>query len=81
MNKTSSISDAVLINAQRGFERNRDISTAVMIGFYVLNIIDANVGAHLMQFNVNDNLSLTPDLSRNEIDYKYNVGLTLNYRF
>jgi hypothetical protein len=52
-----------------------------MIGFYVLNIIDANVGAHLMQFNVNDNLSLTPDLSRNEIDYKYNVGLTLNYRF
>jgi len=73
--------DAVLINAQRTFERNRDISTAVMIGFYVLNIIDANVDAHLLQFNVNDNLSLKPDVGRNEIDYKYNVGLTLNYRF
>ena len=74
-------SDAVLINAQRTFERNRDISTAVMIGFYVLNIIDANVDAHLMQFNVNDNLSLAPDFSQNEIDYKYNIGITLNYRF
>ena len=74
-------SDAVLINAQRTFERNRDISTAVMIGFYVLNIIDANVDAHLMQFNVNDNLSLVPVVSRNEIDYKYNIGLTLNFRF
>ncbi len=74
-------SDAVLINAQRTFERNRDISTAVMIGFYVLNIIDANVDAHLIQFNVNDNLSLAPDVSRNEIDYKYNIGITLNYRF
>jgi hypothetical protein len=52
-----------------------------MIGFYVLNIIDANVDAHLMQFNVNDNLSLVPVVSRNEIDYKYNIGLTLNFRF
>ncbi|MEZ4838800.1 DUF5683 domain-containing protein [Flavobacterium sp.] len=74
-------SDAVLINAQRTFERNRDISTAVMIGFYVLNIIDANVDAHLMQFNVNDNLSLSPEFNRNEIDYKYSIGITLNYRF
>lgn len=74
-------SNAVLINAQRTFERNRDISTAVMIGFYVLNIIDANVGAHLMQFNVNENLSLLPDVRQNEIDYKYNIGLILNYRF
>lgn len=73
--------DPVLINAQRTFERNRDISTAVMIGFYVLNIIDANVDAHLLQFNVSENLSLKPDLGRNEIDYRYNVGITLNYRF
>lgn len=27
------------------------------VAFYALNIIDANVDAHLGQFNVNDNLS------------------------
>jgi len=49
-------SDATLINAQRGFQRNRDMSLAVSIGLYILNIVDANVDAHLQQFNVNDDL-------------------------
>lgn len=74
-------SDNVLINAQRTFQRNRNVSLFVTIGIYVLNIIDANVDAHLIQFNVNDNLSLRPELYQNEIDYRQNVGLTLNYRF
>lgn len=74
-------SNDVLINAQRMYQRNRDISLLVTIGVYILNIIDANVDAHLIQFNVNKNLSLKPDLYQNEIDYKYNLGLTLNYKF
>jgi len=28
----------------------------------MLNILEANVSAHLLQFNVNDDLSITPDL-------------------
>lgn len=74
-------SDATLINAQRTFQRNRDLSLLISIGLYALNIIDANVDAHLMQFNVNDNLSLRPDIYPNDINYKQNVGLTLNYSF
>ncbi|MDX9789309.1 MAG: DUF5683 domain-containing protein [Candidatus Kapabacteria bacterium] len=74
-------SDNVLINAQRSFQRNRNISMFVTIGIYVLNIIDANVDAHLLQFNVNDNLSLSPEIYPNEINYKQNLGLSLNYRF
>ncbi|MFY0482176.1 DUF5683 domain-containing protein [Flavobacterium sp. PLA-1-15] len=74
-------SDATLINAQRTFQRNRDLSLLISFGLYALNIIDANVDAHLMQFNVNDNLSFRPDVYPNEINYKQNVGVTLNYSF
>jgi hypothetical protein len=47
----------------------------------VLNIVDANIDAHLMQFNVNDKLSFRPELYQNEINYKQNLGLTVNYHF
>ncbi|OYU80530.1 MAG: hypothetical protein CFE23_08555 [Flavobacterium sp. BFFFF1] len=74
-------SDATLINAQKVFQRNRDLSFLITVGLYVLNIVDANVDAHLLQFNVNDNLSLRPDYYQNDINYKHNVGLSLNYQF
>ncbi|MGK4569168.1 DUF5683 domain-containing protein [Flavobacterium sp. 3HN19-14] len=73
--------DQVLINAQRGFQRNRDISLLITLGLYVLNIVDANVTAHLKQFNVNDDLSLAPEIYQNELDYKHNFGLSLKYKF
>lgn len=70
-----------LIRAQRFHQRNRDLSLLITFGLYILNIVEANVDAHLMQFNVNENLSLRPQLQQNQIDYKYNMGLTLNYQF
>jgi hypothetical protein len=75
------LDDSRLIAGQRFYQRNRDISIIVTTAFYILNIVDANVDAHLIQFNVNDNLSLRPDIYQNEINYKHNVGLTLNYHF
>ena len=74
-------SDATLINAQRTFQRNRDLSLIISVGLYVLNIVDANVDAHLQQFNVNDDLSIRPEIYPNDINYKQNVGLTMTYRF
>jgi hypothetical protein len=73
--------DATLINGQKVFQRNRDLSLMITIGLYILNIVEANVNAHLMQFNVNDNLSFQPAIFQNEINYKQNIGLTLNYNF
>lgn len=70
-----------LIRAQRFHQRNRDLSLLITIGIYVLNIVDANVDAHLLQFNVNENLSLRPELQQNSIDYKHNMGLSLSYQF
>ncbi len=75
------LDDSRLITAQRFYQRNRDISILLTTAFYVLNIIDANVDAHLLQFNVNDNLTLNPNLELNQNNYKTNVGLALNYTF
>lgn len=70
-----------LISAQKFHQRNRDLSMLITVGIYILNIVDANVDAHLIQFNVNDNLSLKPDLYQNQLNNKQNVGLSLNYKF
>jgi hypothetical protein len=79
--KYGNFTDDKLILGQKFHQRNRDLSALVTAGIYILNIIDANVDAHLMQFNVNDNLTVKPDLNQNELDYKYNYGLTLTYNF
>lgn len=70
-----------LVAAQKFYQRNRDLSLFVSVGFYILNIVDANIDAHLIQFNVSDDLSLAPDLYQNDLNNKPNLGLTLNYKF
>lgn len=70
-----------LIRVQKFHEKNRDLSMLITVGVYILNIVDANVYAHLRQFNVNDNLSLEPALQQNGIDNRYNMGLSLSYKF
>lgn len=70
-----------LVAAQKFYQRNRDLSLFISVGFYILNIVDANVDAHLLQFNVNEKLSLAPDVYQNDLTNKTNLGLTLNYKF
>ena len=70
-----------LIRAQKFHQKNRDLSALITGFIYILNIVDANIDAHLMQFNVNDNLSIKPDMNQNQIDYKFNYGMTLTYSF
>lgn len=79
--KYDKYSDATLINAQKSYQRNRDISLLVTVALYALNIVDANVDAHLKQFNVDDNLSLRPEIYPSDFTSQQNIGLTLNYRF
>jgi hypothetical protein len=73
--------DTQLETAQTYYQRNKDYSAFFMVGFYILNIIDANVDAALIQFNVNDNLSLKPNIRLDDVTLKANVGLTLNFKF
>ena len=75
------ISNDALIRAQEALNKNREISLLVTIGIYALNIIDANVDAHLLQYNVDENLALKPHFKMNELDATTNLGLTLNFNF
>lgn len=68
-----------LIDAQDNAKKNRDISLIVAVAFYLVNIIDANVDAHLRQYNVSEDLSLEPKLNLDPINARTNYGLSLTF--
>ena len=58
------------------FHKNyRDIAIALAALTYMLNIIDANVSAHLLQFNVNEDLSLSPNIIINNDITGFQIAL------
>ena len=75
------LSTESVIRGQKFYQKNRDLSVLITAGLYILNIVEANVGAHLLQFNVNDDLSFKPDLQPNPFTFNQNVGFTLTYQF
>ena len=77
------LSDEALQNAQERYQRDRDLALLITIALYALNIIDANVDAHLKQYNVNEDLSLKfqPYLEPHPISNEVNYGLGLAIRF
>ncbi|HUH26341.1 MAG TPA: DUF5683 domain-containing protein [Flavobacterium sp.] len=70
-----------LLVVQKRLQKNRDLSLFITLGFYVLNIVDANVDAHLQQFNVDDDLSFKPAFEYNPDYNHYQFGLNMSYKF
>lgn len=70
-----------IIRAQRYYQRNRDLAMVITIGLYALNIIDANVDAHLQQFNVDDDLTFSPAMHFHPITGEMIAGFQCNYKF
>ncbi|GGE28227.1 DUF5683 domain-containing protein [Psychroflexus planctonicus] len=75
------LTDQNLIDAQKLFRKNRDLSLLFVIGAYILNIVDANVDAHLQQFNVSENLSLKPQAEQDFLTGNLSYGLSVNFKF
>lgn len=75
------LSDEALVEAQKRARKNKEISILVTIAAYALNIIDANVEAHLQQFNVSEDLALRPNFGIDEFSGKANYNLSLNFNF
>ncbi|NEV93505.1 hypothetical protein G3567_04985 [Psychroflexus sp. YR1-1] len=69
-----------LINAQKQFRQNKEFAILATVAFYLLNIVDANVDAHLRQFDVSRNLSLRPNFEPNYLSGNVDYGLTLNFK-
>lgn len=67
-----------LIKGMKFHRSYRDISALLFAASYVvLNIIEANVAAHMLQFNINDVLVIQPDLLFNERE----TGVRLAIKF
>tara|TARA_R110002051_G_scaffold150657_2_gene223208 strand:- start:1797 stop:2444 length:648 start_codon:yes stop_codon:yes gene_type:complete len=68
---------------QERFQSDRDLWLVVAIGMYALNIVDANVDAHLKQFNIDDDLSIDfePYFDLNQVTNSPNYGMALIIKF
>ncbi|MFH6991940.1 DUF5683 domain-containing protein [Flavobacterium sp. FlaQc-48] len=77
----ANLSESQLISAQKQFQRNRDLSAFFIVGFYVLNIIDANIDAALSQFNVSEKLAFKPVMNFRNENLKSDFGFACTYSF
>lgn len=82
VNGVELISLTSLESAQEQLRQNRDLSLLSGIIIYVLQIVEASVNAHLLQFNTDDNLSFKPIVIPDPIQIDApTVGLTIKYSF
>ena len=82
INGVETVSTETLETAQEQLRENRDFSILSGIIIYILQIVEASVNAHLMQFNTDDNLTFKPTLIQDRISFDApTVGLTIKYNF
>lgn len=82
INGIETVSTETLETAQEQLRENRDFSLLSGIILYILQIVEASVNAHLMQFNTDDNLTIKPTIIQDplRIDTPV-VGLNFKIQF
>ena len=75
------LNDDRLIDGMNFYKKYRDRSMLFIVGTYFLNILDANIDAHLRQYNLNQNLSLKSYINQNTIVSDYHFGISINFNF
>ena len=79
---TELISSTGLERAQKTLRGNRDLSLLVVILGYALQILEASVTAHLLQFDASDDITINPTIISNPITVEPpSVGLSFKYSF
>lgn len=82
VNGVEIVSMQTLETAQEQLRENRDMSLLSGVILYILQIVEASVNAHLMQFNTDDNLTIKPQLIFDPFRIEMPiVGLTFKYNF
>ena len=74
--------DQIITRAKEKSRTWRDYAIVAVVLTYALNIIDANVDAHLIDFSLDDHISLNirPSFFENDLSIK-KIGLTLRFTF
>lgn len=62
-------------------KKDRDLSLFITIGFYILNIIEANVDAHLPNNRINTNITYQPTFLVDPVTNRTNFGMAVMYKF
>ena len=75
---TSIGSENALESNRDNLRRNRDYMIILGTVFYLLQIVDAHVSAHLEEFNVNEELQIgfKPSIQSSTLNSQANIGLT-----
>lgn len=81
LNGNPFLSEDTLTSAQKSYKSDRDLSILITVGLYVLQIVEASVNAHLLQHNVDDNLSFKPKMIKNKVTNKSIFVGSINYNF
>jgi len=64
-----------------GYKKQRDLWLFITIGIYILNVVEANVDAHLPNRDVDTNLSYQPSFIINPVTNKMTYGAALTFNF
>lgn len=74
-------SQEALTRNRDAFRRNRDMLIIIAGAFYLLNIVDAHVSAHLHEFDINENLSMkvSPSIQPTPL-FSQAVGVSVSLR-
>jgi len=75
------LSKDALVSAQKSYRKDRDLSLLVTVGLYILQIVEASANAHLLQYNVDNKLSINPKLIKRLNSNKTIVGAQINFNF
>lgn len=68
-----------ILTLYQGAERSRDLMIFAFIAVYALNILDAHVSAHFVEFDVSEDLTLNLRPSLQQLNSP-GLALTLNFR-
>ena len=75
------LSKTALVRAQKSYKKDRDLSILVTVGLYVLQVLEASTNAHLLQHNVDDNLTLSPQIIKDVTSNRSVMVASLNFKF
>lgn len=70
-----------LVRAQDFYRRNKELSILITAGIYVLQILEANVDAHLSQYDIEDRLSFAPFMEHDDLQFSNTFGMRITYTF
>jgi hypothetical protein len=80
-NQFPSLNRAALVRNVDYWRQNRDLTVLLLLGIYALNLVDANVDAHLSGFDISEDLALQVAPQLGTVSASNSMGVSLTLRF